>query len=299
MELSRLLLQSGDNIPFYEKDGVQYCIKNPKLIDIINLDKKQESLYFRYSYLLTNTVLDFADILYMEQNIWYEDIDDWEFFLQNVVSSGEEVSVLSIKDNSDSKIELVNKTIKINKDYTDALNFFFETSGEYVLWKHNSNPEDKSYNNIFIINVNELNYLYDKCYIYNDKNLKINAHNYKIMLDILTKINWIKKDYEFMHGGNKHAKKYILKYDYKKRNKKKKEDNYVDLSSMVSSLVVKGQKYDDVLNYSIYLIYELYYRLRKVDEWNNTMMALSNGNIDTKKNPIKWEKIDWSSVINT
>ena len=68
---------------------------------------------------------------------------------------------------------------------------------------------------------------------------------------------------------------------------------------MVSSLVVKGQKYDDVLNYSIYLIYELYYRLRKVDEWNNTMMALSNGNIDTKKNPIKWEKIDWSSIINT
>lgn len=298
MELSRVFLQSGEKIPFYEKNGFKYYIKNPKLIDIVNLEKVQESLYFRYSYLLTNTVVDFADVLYMEQNIWYEDIDDWEFFLQNVVSGGEEVTVLNTKISSGSKIELVNKTIKINKEYTDALNFFFDTNGEYVLWKNNGNPDDKSYNNVFIINVNEISSSYNKCYIYNDDNLKINAHNYKVMLDILLKINWIKKDYDFIHGGNKHAKKYILKYEYKKR-KKKKEDNHVDLSSIVSSLVVKGQRYDDVLNYSIYLIYELYYRLRKIDEWNNTMMALSYGNIDTKKNPIKWEKIDWSSIINT
>lgn len=298
MDLSRVFLQSGEKIPFYEKNGFKYYIKNPKLIDIVNLEKVQESLYFRYSYLLTNTVVDFADVLYMEQNIWYEDIDDWEFFLQNVVSGGEEVTVLNTKISSRSKIELVNKTIKINKEYTDALNFFFDTNGEYVLWKNNGNPDDKSYNNVFIINVNEISSSYNKCYIYNDDNLKINAHNYKVMLDILLKINWIKKDYDFIHGGNKHAKKYILKYEYKKR-KKKKEDNHVDLSSIVSSLVVKGQRYDDVLNYSIYLIYELYYRLRKIDEWNNTMMALSYGNIDTKKNPIKWEKIDWSSIINT
>lgn len=298
MDLSRVFLQSGEKIPFYEKNGFKYCIKNPKLIDIVNLEKVQESLYFRYSYLLTNTVVDFADVLYMEQNIWYEDIDDWEFFLQNVVSGGEEVTVLNTKISSGSKIEIVNKTIKINKEYTDALNFFFDTNGEYVLWKNNGNPDDKSYNNVFIINVNEISSSYNKCYIYNDDNLKINAHNYKVMLDILLKINWIKKDYDFIHGGNKHAKKYILKYEYKKR-KKKKEDNHVDLSSIVSSLVVKGQRYDDVLNYSIYLIYELYYRLRKIDEWNNTMMALSYGNIDTKKNPIKWEKIDWSSIINT
>lgn len=298
MDLSRVFLQSGEKIPFYEKNGFKYYIKNPKLIDIVNLEKVQESLYFRYSYLLTNTVVDFADVLYMEQNIWYEDIDDWEFFLQNVVSGGEEVTVLNTKISSGSKIELVNKTIKINKEYTDALNFFFDTNGEYVLWKNNGNPDDKSYNNVFIINVNEISSSYNKCYIYNDDNLKINAHNYKVMLDILLKINWIKKDYDFIHGGNKHAKKYILKYEYKKR-KKKKEDNHVDLSSIVSSLVVKGQRYDDVLNYSIYLIYELYYRLRKIDEWNNTMMALSYGNIDTKKNPIKWEKIDWSSIINT
>lgn len=298
MDLSRVFLQSGEKIPFYEKNGFKYYIKNPKLIDIVNLEKVQESLYFRYSYLLTNTVVDFADVLYMEQNIWYEDIDDWEFFLQNVVSGGEEVTVLNTKISSGSKIELVNKTIKINKEYTDALNFFFDTNGEYVLWKNNGNPDDKSYNNVFIINVNEISSSYNKCYIYNDDNLKINAHNYKVMLDILLKINWIKKDYDFIHGGNKHAKKYILKYEYKKR-KKKKEDNHVDLSSIVSSLVVKGQRYDDVLNYSIYLIYELYYRLRKIDEWNNTMMALSYGNIDTKKNPIKWETIDWSSIINT
>ena len=298
MDLSRVFLQSGEKIPFYEKNGFKYYIKNPKLIDIVNLEKVQESLYFRYSYLLTNTVVDFADVLYMEQNIWYEDIDDWEFFLQNVVSGGEEVTVLNTKISSGSKIEIVNKTIKINKEYTDALNFFFDTNGEYILWKNNGNPDDKSYNNVFIINVNEISSSYNKCYIYNDDNLKINAHNYKVMLDILLKINWIKKDYDFIHGGNKHAKKYILKYEYKKR-KKKKEDNHVDLSSIVSSLVVKGQRYDDVLNYSIYLIYELYYRLRKIDEWNNTMMALSYGNIDTKKNPIKWEKIDWSSIINT
>ena len=46
------------------------------------------------------------------------------------------------------------------------------------------------------------------------------------------------------------------------------------------------------------MIYELYYRYIKIDDWKNTMQALHSGCIDTKKNPIEWEKINWSSVIN-
>ena len=35
----------------------------------------------------------------------------------------------------------------------------------------------------------------------------------------------------------------------------------------------------------------------KIEEYNNTMSALYAGGIDTKKNPINWDKINWSSVI--
>ena len=46
------------------------------------------------------------------------------------------------------------------------------------------------------------------------------------------------------------------------------------------------------------MIYDLYRRLSKVDEYNGTMRALYSGCIDTKKNPINWDKVNWAAIIN-
>ena len=86
-----------------------------------------------------------------------------------------------------------------------------------------------------------------------------------------------------------------LRNTFSNNNTKHKET--VTLESIVSSLVARGQAYSEVINYPIYVIYNQYYRLIKVDEYQNTLRALYGGCLDTKKNPIQWDKINWSSII--
>ena len=132
-------------------------------------------------------------------------------------------------------------------------------------------------------------------YILKKDCFKFTEYHYNIAKDYLRDINWFHPEYEFTHGGNKKAKKYILEYDYKKRKKSHRET--VTLESIVSSLVARGQPYSEVINYPIYVVYNQYYRLVKVDEYQTTIHALYSGCLDTKKNPINWEKINWSSII--
>ena len=82
---------------------------------------------------------------------------------------------------------------------------------------------------------------------------------------------------------------------YKQHQSEAKRGARIDLSSIVSSLVTRGQRYQDILDYSLYLIRDMFSRYYKIDNYNNTVMAyLQNGD---PKNKLDFEKIDWGAII--
>ena len=48
----------------------------------------------------------------------------------------------------------------------------------------------------------------------------------------------------------------------------------------------------------IYTIYNMYFRYNKINEYQDVLNKLNSGCIDTKKNPINWEKINWACSID-
>lgn len=258
-------------------------IIHPKVKDIINIGY---DLYMKYFSILVTTKYDIADILWFENHIWYEDINnDWDFFVQRALSN-KETHPVRIKQ-SDSIIDIEMDSLFIGESFRNALNYFLSLNCYYIVLQIKKNENKQTI--LLTVNKDENGYYID------ENSVKFTEHYYHLMLDFLKNIHWISDDYEFTHGGNKRAKKYILENDYKKR--KKKHKSLIDLQSIISSLVVKGQNYFAILNYPVFVVYELYYRLLKIDSYDNTTNAIYSGCYDTKKHPINWDKINWTSII--
>lgn len=259
----------------------------PTLGELVDIGYDQ---YQNHLYTLISTSLDIADILWCKAKIFYEDIkDEWKFFIEQALSSADVV-----------KIWVNGKVIEgiaINTDYSDALNFFLKTKGRYIVLDKRIDAENME---TYLCNVTLKEKVSDtEIYELHSNNFKFTKSFYTIFTDYLRAVNWFIPQYKFLSGGTKYAKKIILEQKYKKRQRdRKKKNKDVDLSSIVSSLIAKGQPYPQIYNYPIYLIYDLYYRLMRIDNWENTMLALYNGCIDTKKHPVNFEKINWAAVIN-
>lgn len=251
----------------------------------------EECGYDKYCKYMTDIVtepVDVADILWFDGHVWYEDLKNpWDFFLQRAISNSTPKPVGFI--DGDNLIYVEENCLFVNEEMRDALNFFLGFKSEYIVLA--ITRDNTKQNVIYALNWSEKFELYTlekDCF-------KFTEYHYNITKEYLRDINWFHPEYDFVHGGNKRAKKYILKQQYNQRNKKHKET--VTLESIVSSLVARGQAYSEVINYPIYVIYNQYYRLIKVDEYQNTLRALYSGCLDTKKNPIQWDKINWSSII--
>lgn len=266
-------------------------ISQPTLLDIERIGYEQ---YQNYLSILTSNVYDIADVLWFEMKIWYEDIgDEWQFFMQKYAESKQSVILYNGKKYSYG--------VRVAKDLTDALNFFFAQNCEYafivdeetqsvVLGTIEVSKEKLLHKLVNKFKKRRIQTIYKPCGFYLD------ADAYKKLSEFLKTINWIKKDYMFLHGGTRRAKIYILQQINRERNKPISSSN-VTLTSIISSLIAKGLGYKDIWDMPIYMVYDQYYRHMKIDEWNNTMGALHSGCLDTKKHPIRWEKINWSSVI--
>lgn len=268
------------NKPFITETGL--CMKQPTLDNIADIGYSQ---YQSYLYAIISTPKDIADILWCKMKVWYEDIkSDWAFFLQSSLTDGRTVEVII---NTYSTMAL-----GINEEQKNAFNFFLNKDCDYIIVNKKDAGEEPS--DIYIMGVEYTDNTKTTCII-DDHSFKISEDIYNDIVMFLKNTNWASFEYDFTKGGTKRAKKYILEHDYKTRMKQKKPN--VTLSSIVSSLIAKGQSYDGIWNFPVYMIYDLYYRYIKIDDWNNTMRALHSGCIDTKKNPINWDKINWSSII--
>ena len=269
------------NKPYFTNKGLY--IKQPTLDDIVNVGYSQ---YQNYLYTIISTPKDVADILWCKMKVWYEDIkSDWAFFLQSSLIDGRDIN-LDIDGN-------ITPALGINEEQKNAFNFFLNKDCEYIIVNKKNTDEDDA-SDIYIMGVEYSDDTKTTCTI-NNNSFKISEDVYNDIVMFLKKANWASFEYDFTKGGTKKAKKYILEHDYKARMKQKKSN--ITLSSIVSSLIAKGQSYDGIWGLPVYMIYDLYYRYIKIDDWNNTMHALHSGCIDTKKNPINWEKINWSSII--
>lgn len=259
-------------------------VKHFKLKDIEKINPDKYNIYLS---MMIMSVLDVADVLWCKEKIWYEDIKDWDFFVQRALAGNNNRTIAVEKNNRVVGIE--KDCLFVNEEYKKVLNLFLGWNYDYIAL--NIKNESGTQTVLTTIKKDEKSNLY---YI-SDDTIKFTEHYYKLVVSFLKEINWIKHSYMFLKGGNKYAKKYILENNYKNRKYANKET--INLNSIVSALIANGQPYFDIWEYPIYAVYDLYYRFVKINEYNNTMQAYLNGCIDTKSNPIKWDEINWASII--
>ena len=280
---NRLVLQHGDALPLSRL----YSCKHPTLLDIAKLQTSTDNLYLQYVNILTTTSLDIADILWKECNVWYEDIkDEWKFFVEKGLTAQNTVEIY--KESEDGKT-LPEPSILIDRGVGRALSFFIGTSDLYALKLKDDD--------ISLVNVEPIS---KTLYKYTDNSFVLTKISYHLIRQFLSEINWTaKKDYNVVHGGTKRAKKYILEMEYKARlDDAKRHRETITLDSIVSSLIAKGISYKEIWNMPVYMVYDQYQRHVQFNQWDNTMRAMSSGNLDTKKHPVNWDKINWSRVLN-
>ena len=73
---------------------------------------------------------------------------------------------------------------------------------------------------------------------------------------------------------------------------------YITFEDIISFLMCKTNNPLVVWELPIYTIYNMYFRYNKINEYQDVLNKLNSGCIDTKKNPINWEKINWASSID-
>lgn len=259
-------------------------VKHPTLGDVIDVEHYED-----YVSIMTTTSDDVADIMWHENKMLYTDIkSEWSFFIQKAIqdSKGHDVSFV------DNNIEYVQSDcVFVNEDYRDAFNYFFSLDCEYIVMTVNKTDKVQ-------ITLHSVRRESNR-YIYHNEDFQLTEIFYYQILEYLRQINDYRPDYFWKSCPTKKGKKMLLEQAYRQREsrRKNKRNQSISLGSIVSALIARGQRYKDIWDYPIYMIYDLYKRLSKVDEYHSTMQALYTGNIDTKKHPVNFEKINWASVI--
>jgi hypothetical protein len=118
-----------------------------------------------------------------------------------------------------------------------------------------------------------------------------------MMIKTIAKIgNFIqeKKEDEYK-AANDEAKRLIDFIKNKKKTNTKKEEK-INLHSILSAVAWRTNGIDSLLDKTIYQLYDGFYRLRFVDNYNQIYTGIYTGNVDQSK--IKLPDIDWANVIN-
>lgn len=260
-------------------------VKHPTLADVCDLDK-----YENYTYIMMITSDDIADVMWHNSKKLYTDIkSEWLFFIQKALISARGSDVYVV-DNDVYRID--SNCVLINSDYRDALNYFLSLDCEYMVMTVGTGDNEQ-------ITLRSLN-RDGNMLIFDKDNFQFTESFYLQMVEYLRQINDYHPDYYWKKCPTKRGKKMLLEQEYRRRESREKNNrkSNVDLGSLVSALIARGQPYKEIWDYPIYMIYDLYRRLSKVDEYNGTMRALYSGCIDTKKNPINWDKVNWAAIIN-
>jgi hypothetical protein len=99
-------------------------------------------------------------------------------------------------------------------------------------------------------------------------------------------------EYEF---GDEKAKALYESIRKKRELAAKLKKPKINLHSIVSAVGWKAQSFDFVSKLNIYQLYDGFYRLGYIDNYENTMTGIYTGNIDGSK--IKLADINWANII--
>lgn len=104
------------------------------------------------------------------------------------------------------------------------------------------------------------------------------------------------EDLDAYKAGNERASKFIEKLKQKKAlaAKAKKQDK-INLHSIISAVAWRTTGISNLLNLTIYQLYDAYFRLGLIDNYHYTFTGIYTGNIDSSK--IKLPDINWANVI--
>jgi hypothetical protein len=102
------------------------------------------------------------------------------------------------------------------------------------------------------------------------------------------------KDENLKFGNEFSRKSYIKAQKAKIRNAKPE-----GLDNIISAVAWKSPNLSikEIFDISIYQLYDGYFRLIKIDNYENTMRGLYSGSIDTSKTKIDFDKINWASSL--
>jgi len=193
--------------------------------------------------------------------------------------------------------------VDINKDVLKELQIDKFTTYHFLLLQSHSDDEFKN----FVIEALECffkeNVYYDEemlvFYLVDTNNdIKyITPEIYELFKKVLIKQNFLKEleEEEELIFGNELARQWYL--DLKKKEKTRpKPKNNIDMQSIISGVYWKsGKSKEEILNLSIYELYEGYYRLCVIDNCNNLAQGIYHGNVDGKK--MKESDLNWAKII--
>lgn len=242
---------------------------HPTLKSIKDLHYKR---YLYYVGLLSQSSIDIADVLWFDQKIWYQDIEsEWKFFIYKASLRPRFIEYKDILD-----------VVVIDENYRDAINWFLNLTGDYAIQYQGDVVVLKNLVNEF--EFTEEHYL--------------KLYRYIRQINCVPKLTSDVACENFINAKGKIGAQYFLNFRYSQRQADaNKPDSSITFASIVSSVFWRsGNTMKDFLDLPIYAVQDGFKRYSKFEEWNNTITALYNGCLDTKKNPIQWEKVNWASA---
>jgi len=131
-----------------------------------------------------------------------------------------------------------------------------------------------------------------------NENSIIDEFKFNEIIYFIKRINYLRLKPEY-NPGNKTTLLYLMQQK-RKRAKRRKKKEKINLESIISSVVWfsnNGTNLNNIWELTISQLYDGYFRLNKIDNYDKIMNALYAGTIEKSK--IDLEEINWSSIINT
>lgn len=153
------------------------------------------------------------------------------------------------------------------------------------------------YSSVIFFNYNILKTDLESQNIIFDENKLLHRNNWEEVCKIIKLQNCIveKNEEDEFNCANERARKFMEEIKKIKQNAPKKKEE-VNLSSIISSVAYKSNiGMNNILDLTIYQLYDAYYRLNIIDNYDKTMVGVYAGTIDSKK--INLKDINWAKII--
>lgn len=117
---------------------------------------------------------------------------------------------------------------------------------------------------------------------------------FKEITTFIKKLNFISLAPKFS-PNNKRAKEFLIEQT-RVEQKDKTSISKVSLQSICSSIRCKGISKQEITEMSIYELYESYYRMSIIDNYDKTMAGICSGTVDSSK--MNLDEINWANMIS-